>query len=100
MQKLILQRLNSDLNLISIQSFAYNLLNLKNNDKLIELIKLTKELNTLDVFNNSADKIINILSNRMSIKKIKELNFQLKQDYKDLENIYKEKFRNSLYVAF
>lgn len=36
----------------------------------------------------------------MSIKKIKELNSQLKQDYKDLENIYKEKFRNSLYVAF
>ena len=92
--------LNTDLNLISIQSFAYNLLNLKNNDELIELIKLTKELNTLDIFNNSADKIINILSNRMSIKKIKELNSQLKQDYKDLENIYKEKFRNSLYVAF
>ena len=61
---------------------------------------MTKELNTLDVFNNSADKIINILSNKMSIKKIKELNSQLKQDYKDLENIYKEKFRNSLYVAF
>ena len=61
---------------------------------------MTKELNTLDIFNNSADKIINILSNRMSIKKIKELNSQLKQDYKDLENIYKEKFRNSLYVAF
>ena len=92
--------LNTDLNLISIQSFAYNLLNLKNNDELIELIKLTKELNTLDVFNNSADKIINILYNKISIKKIKELNSQLKQDYKDLENIYKEKFRNSLYVAF
>ena len=61
---------------------------------------MTKELNTLDIFNNSADKIINVLSNRISIKKIKELNSQLKQDYKDLENIYKEKFRNSLYVAF
>ena len=61
---------------------------------------MTKELNTLDIFNNSADKIINILSSKMSIKKIKELNSQLKQDYKDLENIYKEKFRNSLYVAF